>query len=79
MDSHRKRTGAVVEDEDPYRVLGIGRDSDDAAVEKAFREKIHLYHPDKFANNPEWVREKAKEETVKLNRAYEALKGLNSR
>jgi hypothetical protein len=60
--------------EDPYKVLGVRRDDEPAVIEKAFREKIHLYHPDKFDKGPDWVREKAKEETMRLNRAYERIK-----
>ncbi|MCU0799905.1 MAG: J domain-containing protein, partial [Candidatus Thermoplasmatota archaeon] len=59
--------------EDPYKVIGVRRDDDHAAIERAFREKIHLYHPDKFDKGPDWVREKAKEETMRLNRAYEKV------
>jgi hypothetical protein len=61
-------------EDDPYRVLGVRRDDDPAAVEKAFRKKVLLYHPDKFEKGPDWVRERAKEETMKLNRAYEDIK-----
>jgi hypothetical protein len=59
--------------EEPYKVIGDRRDDDHAAIERAFREKVHLYHPDKFDKEPDWVREKAKEETMRLNRAYEKV------
>lgn len=60
--------------DDPYEILGLDKTAGADAVKSAYREKIKEYHPDKFQNQPEWVKKQAEEMTQKINRAYEALK-----
>ena len=53
---------------DPYEVLGVGRDVDDAAIKKAFRRLARELHPDVNTDDPQ-AEEKFKEAVA----AYEIL------
>jgi DnaJ-class molecular chaperone len=57
-----------------YRILGIGPDSSWEDISKAYKEKMARSHPDKVNHLSEELQEKAKEITLKLNRAYEMIK-----
>ena len=52
---------------DLYRILGIGRNADQAAIRKAFKKLAREYHPD-LNKDP-----KAAERFKEINTAYEAL------
>jgi preprotein translocase subunit Sec63 len=54
-------------------ILGIGRDAGNEEIKDAYRNKIKEYHPDKFHNQPEWVKKQAVEMTQKINEAYKYL------
>lgn len=56
---------------DPYKVLGVSRDSTDDEIKKAYRDLARKYHPDNYANNPlaDLVEEKMKE----INEAYDQI------
>jgi len=34
-------------DADPYRVLGVNKDSSDSEIQRAYRKKSRQYHPDR--------------------------------
>jgi molecular chaperone DnaJ len=53
---------------DPYEVLGIGRDADEAAIKKAFRKLARELHPDVNAHDPQ-----AEEKFKEVAEAYEIL------
>jgi molecular chaperone DnaJ len=53
---------------DPYEVLGIGRDADDAAIKKAFRRLARELHPDVNSEDPQ-----AEEKFKECAEAYEIL------
>ena len=57
---------------DPYLVLGVSRDADDAAVKKAYRELAKKFHPDNYAND-EAFRELAEEKMKEINEAYDEI------
>lgn len=66
-----KRRGA-----DPYRVLGIGRDADDAAVKKAWRKAVAECHPDlHYAHGlPAEATAILTDRMAALNAAWEAIR-----
>jgi len=63
-----------VEEMDPYAVLGLPRTASDDEVERAYREQVLRYHPDRYGESPEWVREAAMIETRRRNDAYERIR-----
>ena len=56
---------------DPYKTLGVNRESTDAEVKKAYYELAKKYHPDNYADSPlsDLVEEKMKE----INEAYDTI------
>ena len=62
-----------------YEILGISRNATQDEIKKAYRDKIKEYHPDRFINQPKWIRKEADEMSKKLNEAYEVLSDPNKR
>ncbi|MDR4505235.1 MAG: DnaJ domain-containing protein [Candidatus Scalindua sp.] len=60
--------------EEAYRLLGIRPDASWKEAQKAYKEKIVKSHPDKVAHLGEELQEKAKEVTLKLNKAIETIR-----
>lgn len=56
-----------------YDILGVKPNATQDEIRKAYHQKMQEYHPDKFMNQPEWVKKEAEEMSKKLNEAYEAL------
>lgn len=54
--------------DDPYRVLGVGKDATKEEIKKAYRRKAKEYHPDLHPNDP-----KATEKMNEVNEAYDML------
>lgn len=54
-------------------ILGVPADADFEEIKKAFRGLIARYHPDKFADDPEF-RYMAEEKTRRINQAWEYAK-----
>lgn len=66
--------------ESDYKVLGIEKDAEDAAVKKAYRKMAIRYHPDKVAQMGEEYQKGAKEKFQQIQEAYENIKkarGMN--
>ena len=61
---------------DPYQILGIGRDADDAAVKAAYRTLIRENHPDKLTAEglPEEFIALANQKMAAINAAYDRIK-----
>ncbi len=61
---------------DPYRVLGVARDADDAAVKKAWRRAVSECHPDRhFAHGlPAEATAILTDRLAALNAAWEAVR-----
>ncbi|HET6632163.1 MAG TPA: co-chaperone DjlA [Rhodanobacteraceae bacterium] len=59
---------------DPYAVLGITRDADDAAVKRAYRKLMSQHHPDRLGNLPDDLRRRAEERASAVNAAYDRIK-----
>ena len=58
---------------DPHAVLGLPRGATAEDVNRAYREQMKLYHPDRVADLGEELRRVAHEKTVAIQRAYEEL------
>lgn len=56
-----------------YAILGIKKDATTSEVKKAYRKLAKLNHPDKFANEDEKTRLKAKKSFQKIQKAYETI------
>ena len=56
---------------DPYEVLGVAENADDAEIKKAYRELARKYHPDNYQNNP--LADLAEEKMKEINAAYEEI------
>ncbi len=56
---------------DPYKVLGVSRNADDAAIKKAYIELTKKYHPDQYVNHP--LANLAEEKMKEINEAYDIL------
>ena len=59
---------------DPYKILGVPKNADQAAIKRAFRKLAKENHPDKHAGDS-----KAKEKFAGINAAYEILKDKDKR
>ncbi len=59
---------------DPYEVLGVARGATQEEINRAFREQMKQYHPDRVAGLGEELQRLAHEKAVEIQRAYEALK-----
>ena len=59
---------------DYYEVLGIGRDADDAAIKKAYRQMAKKYHPDVNPGDKD-----AEEKFKEVNEAYSVLSDAQKR
>lgn len=59
---------------DPYAVLGITTDVDDAAVKRAYRKLMSQHHPDRLGNLPDDLRRRAEERASAINAAYDRIK-----
>jgi molecular chaperone DnaJ len=57
---------------DPFKVLGLEQDAQEADIKKAYKELAFKYHPDKNPDNP-----KAEEKFKEVSSAYETLKKNN--
>lgn len=55
----------------PYEVLGVPENADDATVKKAYRELVKKYHPDNFKDNP--LSDLANEKLQEINEAYDMI------
>lgn len=55
----------------PYEVLGVPENADEATVKKAYRELVKKYHPDNFKDN--LLSELANEKLQQVNEAYDMI------
>jgi curved DNA-binding protein CbpA len=57
--------------DNPYEILGISSDADEAAIKKAYRQEARIHHPDK--QNTDEDRERATAKFAKIADAYDLL------
>lgn len=67
-------TGEDWVSKDFYRVLGVPKDADAAAIKKAYRKLARKYHPDHNPGNPQ-----AEEQFKRVGEAYSVLSDASSR
>ncbi len=53
-----------------YETLGITPDASLEEIRQAYKDLVHVWHPDRFSYNPR-LREKAEEKLKEINLAYE--------
>ncbi|HEX7707758.1 MAG TPA: DnaJ domain-containing protein [Thermoanaerobaculia bacterium] len=59
--------------EDCYRTLDLNRHATDAEVKRAWRSLTKVWHPDRFAHDPDLQRT-AEEKVKEINEAYETIR-----
>ncbi len=57
---------------DPYKLLGVDYEAEDAAIKKAYYALARKYHPDNFADDPQKA-ELANRRMREINAAYEQI------
>ncbi|RNF84393.1 J domain-containing protein [Montanilutibacter psychrotolerans] len=65
--------------DNPYSVLGLTSDANDAEVDQAYRRLISQYHPDRLAGAARELREQAETRAREINGAYDRIKALRKR
>jgi DnaJ like chaperone protein len=74
-DFERIRARHVAVPDDPYLILGIGRDAPAEEIRRRYRDLVREYHPDRHiaAGVPEEMIEIATERLKKINEAYDRV------
>lgn len=75
---HRPATRRAARD-DPYAVLGVAADADDAAINLAYRRMMSQNHPDRMAQAAPELRRQAEIRTREINAAYDRIRILRKR
>lgn len=60
--------------EDDYRILGIGEDSSDEELDRAWRKLMSQYHPDRVAGAADEFRVIAERRSREINAAYDRVR-----
>jgi DnaJ like chaperone protein len=70
------QAGTATSLDDAYKALGVGKDSSDAEIKRAYRKLISQYHPDKLIGQgmPEDMIEMATEQAKEIQLAYDLIK-----
>lgn len=64
---------------DLYKVLGVSKNADEAAIKKAYREKMKQNHPDKLKRSSNLTEEEIEAKVAEINNAYEVLSDKDER
>lgn len=62
--------------DDAYAVLGVAPDASDEAIDRAYRQQMSKYHPDKVAGAADEIRALAEERARAVNAAYDRIREL---
>src|SRR4030043_183989 len=65
--------------EDYYKILGVNSDATSKEIQKAYRERCFVLHPDRLVGASDEVKKNAEKELVIVNRAYDVLKNYLER
>jgi DnaJ-domain-containing protein 1 len=60
--------------EDPYAVLGVAADAGDDEVDRAYRQLMGRYHPDRVAGAADEIRALAEIRSREINGAYDRIR-----
>ncbi|MFQ5964101.1 MAG: DnaJ family molecular chaperone [Candidatus Scalinduaceae bacterium] len=69
-----KKPDADLDLEEAYRLLGVSPNASWKEIQRAYKEKIAKSHPDKVSHLSEELQKKAKELTLKLNKAIDIIR-----
>lgn len=61
---------------DPYKILGVSPNADKETIDKAYKELVKKYHPDRYHNNP--LADLAEEKIKEINQAYDMIQKSSS-
>lgn len=70
LDGRHRSHLLTLEEQDPYELLGVTRDTPRAEIRRAYLAKVRAYHPDRV--DP-FLLPVAQEMLTLLNRAWEAI------
>ena len=73
-ETQKNTSSAVTSPKTPYEILGITPDASWDTVQKAYKEKIKQYHPDKLSHLGEEFSSLANEKFLEIQAAYNTLK-----
>lgn len=59
-----------------HQVLGVAPDASDADIDRAYRQLMGKYHPDKVAGAADEIRALAEERARAINAAYDRIRQL---
>jgi hypothetical protein len=62
-----------VDDADPFEVLNVSVDADEATIERAWKAKLRIVHPDRHPGAAPEVRARLEDRTQELNEAHDVL------
>jgi DnaJ-domain-containing protein 1 len=60
--------------EDPHTVLGVAADASDAEIDRAYRQLMGRFHPDRVAGAAAEVRAQAEVRAREINGAYDRIR-----
>ncbi|WP_242102663.1 MULTISPECIES: DnaJ domain-containing protein [unclassified Lysobacter] len=65
--------------DNPYRVLGLDAEANQAEIDLAYRRLMSQYHPDRFAGAAPELRRQAETKARAINSAYDRIQQLRKR
>lgn len=71
--SGQQSEGGYSQQDNPYAVLGIGKDASDEEIQKAYKKMATQYHPDKVQHLGEEFRELAEKRFKEIQHSYQTL------